>query len=337
MIETHEDEVVLWGDGSPTREFLYVDDCVEGLVLAAERYDGAEPVNLGAGEGDLDPRARRARRRGHRLRGPHRLGRRRSRAGSRAEASTPRAPGSSSASRRGRRCARGSSRPSPGTARPSPVSVASVAVAAAAGAAVRSTACSTGRAPFSARSSASRSSATVVLALAVTHNGWVYFQGGDQIWLATQGLAPRPSRAAAHRARLPLVVPADADHVGHRADVRPGAPAARASSRCSSSARSRCSASTGSQRGSAGVCSATGRRCSGSSRRSPRSRSSSTATRSAGPSSFLPQALGLTAMADFPSMVLVLAAALFVVRSLSTRPLDRRGARRASSSARRRL
>jgi GDP-L-fucose synthase len=43
------DEVVLWGDGSPTREFLYVDDCAEGLALAAERYDGAEPVNLGTG------------------------------------------------------------------------------------------------------------------------------------------------------------------------------------------------------------------------------------------------------------------------------------------------
>jgi GDP-L-fucose synthase len=49
MIEG-EHEVVLWGDGSPTREFLYVDDCVEGLVLAAERYDGREPVNLGAGK-----------------------------------------------------------------------------------------------------------------------------------------------------------------------------------------------------------------------------------------------------------------------------------------------
>ena len=48
MIET-EDEVVLWGDGSPTREFLDVDDCVDGLVLAGERYDGPEPVNLGAG------------------------------------------------------------------------------------------------------------------------------------------------------------------------------------------------------------------------------------------------------------------------------------------------
>ena len=45
-----EDDVVLWGDGSPTREFLYVEDCVEGLVLGAERYDGPEPVNLGAGK-----------------------------------------------------------------------------------------------------------------------------------------------------------------------------------------------------------------------------------------------------------------------------------------------
>jgi GDP-L-fucose synthase len=42
-------EVVLWGDGSPTREFLFVDDCAEGLALAADRYDGAEPVNLGTG------------------------------------------------------------------------------------------------------------------------------------------------------------------------------------------------------------------------------------------------------------------------------------------------
>ena len=47
MVEA-DDEVVLWGDGSPTREFLYVDDCVEGLLLAAERYDGPDPVNLGA-------------------------------------------------------------------------------------------------------------------------------------------------------------------------------------------------------------------------------------------------------------------------------------------------
>jgi GDP-L-fucose synthase len=43
-------EITLWGDGSPTREFLYVEDCVEGLTLAAERYDGSEPVNLGTGD-----------------------------------------------------------------------------------------------------------------------------------------------------------------------------------------------------------------------------------------------------------------------------------------------
>jgi GDP-L-fucose synthase len=49
MLENRE-RVVLWGDGTPTREFLYVDDCVDGLVLAAERYDGPEPVNLGTGE-----------------------------------------------------------------------------------------------------------------------------------------------------------------------------------------------------------------------------------------------------------------------------------------------
>jgi len=48
MHDTPE-RIVLWGDGSPTREFLYVDDCAEGLLLAAERYDGPEPVNLGTG------------------------------------------------------------------------------------------------------------------------------------------------------------------------------------------------------------------------------------------------------------------------------------------------
>ena len=47
--EAGQDEVVLWGDGSPTREFLYVEDAAEGIVLAAERYDGPEPVNLGSG------------------------------------------------------------------------------------------------------------------------------------------------------------------------------------------------------------------------------------------------------------------------------------------------
>jgi GDP-L-fucose synthase len=43
-------EIVLWGDGSPTREFLSVEDCAEALVLAAKHYDDPEPVNLGSGE-----------------------------------------------------------------------------------------------------------------------------------------------------------------------------------------------------------------------------------------------------------------------------------------------
>jgi GDP-L-fucose synthase len=38
----------VWGDGSPTREFLYVEDAAEGIVLAAERYDLSQPVNIGS-------------------------------------------------------------------------------------------------------------------------------------------------------------------------------------------------------------------------------------------------------------------------------------------------
>jgi GDP-L-fucose synthase len=42
-------EIICWGDGSPTREFLYVEDCAAAVLLAAERYDQSEPVNLGTG------------------------------------------------------------------------------------------------------------------------------------------------------------------------------------------------------------------------------------------------------------------------------------------------
>jgi GDP-L-fucose synthase len=52
-VEAKEDgrrEIVLWGNGSPTREFLYVEDAAEGLLLATEHYDGEQPVNLGTGE-----------------------------------------------------------------------------------------------------------------------------------------------------------------------------------------------------------------------------------------------------------------------------------------------
>jgi GDP-L-fucose synthase len=42
------DEVVVWGSGSASREFLYVEDCARGVTLAAQQYDGDEPVNLGS-------------------------------------------------------------------------------------------------------------------------------------------------------------------------------------------------------------------------------------------------------------------------------------------------
>jgi GDP-L-fucose synthase len=45
-----EQGIVLWGDGSPTREFLYVEDAAEGILLGAERYNGERPVNLGSGQ-----------------------------------------------------------------------------------------------------------------------------------------------------------------------------------------------------------------------------------------------------------------------------------------------
>src|SRR5438094_7384920 len=44
-----DDRIICWGDGSPTREFLYVEDAADGIVLAAERYDGPDPINLGSG------------------------------------------------------------------------------------------------------------------------------------------------------------------------------------------------------------------------------------------------------------------------------------------------
>lgn len=48
-VEEGRDEIIVWGTGKATREFLYVEDAAEGIVLATERYNGDEPVNLGAG------------------------------------------------------------------------------------------------------------------------------------------------------------------------------------------------------------------------------------------------------------------------------------------------
>ena len=43
-----DDHIVVWGDGSPTREFLYIEDAADGILLASERYNDSEPVNLGS-------------------------------------------------------------------------------------------------------------------------------------------------------------------------------------------------------------------------------------------------------------------------------------------------
>lgn len=48
-MDKDERRIVFWGDGSDTREVLYVVDCAEAIVLATEKYDGREPVNVGAG------------------------------------------------------------------------------------------------------------------------------------------------------------------------------------------------------------------------------------------------------------------------------------------------
>jgi GDP-L-fucose synthase len=45
-----DSEIVVWGDGSPTREFLFAEDAAEGILLATERYNSSDPVNLGSGE-----------------------------------------------------------------------------------------------------------------------------------------------------------------------------------------------------------------------------------------------------------------------------------------------
>jgi GDP-L-fucose synthase len=48
-VDNGESEVVIWGTGNATREFLHADDCARAILLAAERYDSSEPVNIGAG------------------------------------------------------------------------------------------------------------------------------------------------------------------------------------------------------------------------------------------------------------------------------------------------
>lgn len=48
--KNNSDEIIMWGDGSPTRDFLYIEDAARGIVLAAEKYDEPTPINLGSEE-----------------------------------------------------------------------------------------------------------------------------------------------------------------------------------------------------------------------------------------------------------------------------------------------
>ena len=246
-------------------------------MLAAERYDGAEPVNLGTGEGDLDPRAGRARRRADAASRARSSGTPRCRTASRGAASTPRGRSESSGSRRRRRCARGSSGRSPGTANRRPLKTCM-------------------RLPERARP---------IWAWLVAHQPWSVLGAAARrpVARAARARGHRPATTAGSTTRaatrpttgrrrtcsrdwtLPVtpigygvVVPADADRALRRRE-RPlraagGAPAEHRSCSC----RSRCSASTGSRRGSAAASSATGRRSSGCSSRTRRSRCSTTAT-----------------------------------------------------------
>ncbi len=320
MIEAEEegrDEIVLWGDGSPTREFLYVEDCVDGLVLAAERYDGPEPVNLGAGKeiSIRDLAGLVAEVTGYA--GRITWDADEARTGSRGAASTRLELTSSSGSRRGHRSARDSSAPSPGTARRAlPVSVASSSLAAARGAGRTVDQLLERPRVVLGALIGIQIAATFVLALTVTHNGWVYFQGGDQIvntttgWLLTTFvLAPTeigyvwplvqapitlitgPTFVQA----LPVLVVLDVLVLGPIAILCVYGIAATIGGRL-----------LGYWAAALWVL----------------------APFAAIPlfvdryhekwvDHFLPQALGLTAMPDFPSMVLVLGAAYFVARSLS--------------------
>jgi GDP-L-fucose synthase len=49
-VDSGASEIICWGDGSPTREFLYVDDCADAIIAATQRYEKAGPINIGSGQ-----------------------------------------------------------------------------------------------------------------------------------------------------------------------------------------------------------------------------------------------------------------------------------------------
>ena len=182
--------VVLWGDGTPTREFLYVDDASTALLLAAERYDGADPVNLGTGMeisiADLAALDRAAvgyagaihwdttKPNGQPRR---KLDMSRAEAALRFRAAVPLATASGA--------------PSTGTGQHASMTRTDAARGAAGRVLARmvktvDVAVGHPRASL-AILVVGQLIATVAFALTATHNGWLYYQGGDQIWYATSG------------------------------------------------------------------------------------------------------------------------------------------------------
>ena len=115
--ESAAQEIVCWGDGTPTREFLHAEDAAEGILLAAERYDGDAPVNLGSGEEYSIAELARTVAAGMRVSRASCAGTRRSPTASRAASSRLRAPRRCSGSPRRRRLRRAFARRSSGTGR----------------------------------------------------------------------------------------------------------------------------------------------------------------------------------------------------------------------------
>ncbi len=108
--------VSCWGTGSASREFLYVDDCADAIVAATERYDGAEPVNVGAASEITIKDLTELIARRHRVRGAPGVGPHQARRPAAPRAGHLRARRSCSASRRPRRSRTGCSATWPGTA-----------------------------------------------------------------------------------------------------------------------------------------------------------------------------------------------------------------------------